>query len=47
MRIWFASGNDHKRKEMERLLGGYDLVLPKDEGIEFPDQGRSSLEHST
>ena len=48
MRIWFASGNDHKRKEMERLLGGYDLVLPKDEGIEFdPEEtGRDFAENS-
>ena len=48
MKLYFASGNDHKRKEMERLLGGYDLVLPKDEGIEFdPEEtGRDFAENS-
>ncbi len=35
MRIWFASGNEHKKAEMEKLLGGYDLILPKEAGIEF------------
>ena len=29
MKLYFASGNDHKRQEMSRLLGGYELVLPK------------------
>ncbi len=39
MKLYFASGNDHKKKEMSRLLGGYDLILPKEEGIDFdPDE---------
>ena len=39
MKLYFASGNDHKKKEMSRLLGGYELTLPKEEGIEFdPDE---------
>lgn len=39
MRLYFASGNEHKKKEMSRLLGGYDLILPKEEGIDFnPDE---------
>lgn len=43
MRIYFASGNDHKRIEMMRLLGGHTLVLPKDEGIAFdPDETGST-----
>ena len=42
MKLYFASGNDHKRKEMSRLLGGYDLVLPKDEGIEFDPEETGS-----
>lgn len=43
MKLYFASGNDHKRTEMSRLLGGYELVLPKDEGIEFdPEENGSS-----
>lgn len=35
MKLYFASGNEHKKEEMERLLGGFELILPKDEGIEF------------
>lgn len=35
MKLYFASGNEHKKKEMSRLLGGYELVLPKEEGIVF------------
>lgn len=35
MKIYFASGNEHKKEEMSRLLGGYELILPKEEGIEF------------
>ena len=43
MKLYFASGNDHKRQEMSRLLGGYELVLPKDEGIAFdPDEDGST-----
>ena len=43
MRIYFASGNDHKRIEMMRLLGGHTLILPKDEGIAFdPDETGST-----
>lgn len=39
MKLYFASGNDHKKKEMMRLLGGYSLTLPKEEGIAFdPDE---------
>ena len=34
-KIYFASGNDHKRKEIEALFPAYEIVLPKDEGIEF------------
>ncbi len=35
MKLYFASGNDHKKIEMSRLLGGFELILPKEEGIEF------------
>ncbi len=35
MKLYFASGNDHKKKEMSRLLGGYELTLPKEENIPF------------
>ena len=36
MKLYFASGNLHKKKEMEDLLGGeIQLTLPKEEGIVF------------
>ena len=39
MKLYFASGNDHKKTEMSRLLGGFELTLPKEEGIYFdPDE---------
>ena len=44
MKLYFASGNDHKKKEMSRLLGGYTLVLPKEEGIAFdPEESGSNF----
>lgn len=44
MKLYFASGNKHKKKEMSRLLGGYELTLPKDEGILFdPDENGASF----
>lgn len=44
MKLYFASGNDHKKVEMMRLLGGFELVLPKEEGIEFdPEESGSTF----
>ena len=44
MKLYFASSNEHKKMEMSRLLGGYKLVIPKEEGIAFdPDETGSSL----
>ena len=44
MKLYFASGNSHKKMEMERLLGDFSLTLPKEEGIEFdPDENGSSF----
>lgn len=44
MKLYFASGNDHKKKEMSRLLGGYELVLPKEENISFdPEENGSTF----
>ncbi len=44
MKIYFASGNEHKKEEMSRLLGGYELVLPKEKGIEFnPEETGSTF----
>ena len=43
MQLWFASGNVHKKKEMERLLPGIDIILPKERGIEFsPEENADS-----
>lgn len=48
MKLYFASGNDHKKKEMEDLLEGVDLVLPKEEGISFDpiEDGSSFVENA-
>ena len=44
MKLYFASGNSHKKEEMTRLLGGFALVLPKEEGIEFdPEENGSTF----
>lgn len=43
MKLYFASSNRHKAEEMSRLLGGYELTLPKDEGIAFdPEESADS-----
>jgi len=48
MKLYFASSNEHKRDEMSRLIGPCDLILPKDEGLEFsPDEnGGTFIENS-
>ena len=48
MKLYFASGNNHKKLEMSRLLGGFELTLPKDEGIDFdPDEnGKTFIENA-
>jgi len=35
MKIYFASGNVHKKEELSRILTPHTLVIPSDEGIEF------------
>ena len=35
MKIYLASGNVNKKKEVQELLPSHKIVLPKDEGIEF------------
>ena len=43
MKLYFASSNTHKKEEMSRLLGGYELTLPKDEGLTFsPEESADS-----
>ncbi len=35
MKLYFASGNAHKRDELSRILKGHTIVIPSDEGIPF------------
>lgn len=35
MKIYLATGNKHKRKEMAELLSDHEIVIPSDEGIAF------------
>lgn len=48
MTIYFASGNDHKKEEMKRLLEGYDIILPKEMGYTFDpeENGKTFLDNA-
>ncbi len=48
MKLYFASGNLHKKEEMSRLLGGYELILPKEEGVDFTpiEDGKSFIDNA-
>ncbi|MCR5731871.1 MAG: RdgB/HAM1 family non-canonical purine NTP pyrophosphatase [Sphaerochaetaceae bacterium] len=48
MKLYFASGNEHKKQEMKRLLGGFELTLPKEEGISFDpvENGSTFIENA-
>lgn len=48
VKLYFASGNDHKKKEMSRLLGGYELTLPKEEDIYFDpvEDGKTFIDNA-
>jgi len=48
MKIYLATGNKNKKKEMIQLLPEHEIVIPSDEGIEFnPDEtGISFYENS-
>ena len=35
MKIYFASGNAHKKEELARILPNHTIVIPSDEGILF------------
>ena len=35
MKIYFASGNLHKKQEMAALFPEFNLVIPSEEGIDF------------
>lgn len=48
MKLYFASNNNHKKSEMERLLKGNEIILPKELGLEFdPEEtGSTFLENA-
>lgn len=49
MKLYLATGNKHKQKEMQEILPGYHIVIPADEGIDDfdPDEtGDSFVENS-
>lgn len=48
MKIYLATGNKHKRKEMAELLPEHEIVIPSDEGIDFdPEEtGTTFFENS-
>ncbi|UTC74177.1 RdgB/HAM1 family non-canonical purine NTP pyrophosphatase [Treponema sp. OMZ 792] len=44
MKIYLASGNVNKQREVQELLPSHKIVLPKDEGIDFdPEETGSSF----
>ena len=48
MKLYLASGNKHKKQEMQQILPDHEIVIPSDEGIEFdPEEtGSTFLENS-
>ncbi|MDR2796550.1 MAG: RdgB/HAM1 family non-canonical purine NTP pyrophosphatase [Spirochaetaceae bacterium] len=48
MLIWFATGNEHKRRELASILPETELRIPSDAGIDFePDEnGETFLENA-
>lgn len=47
-RLYLASSNQHKRKEMQQILPDYEIRIPNDDGIEFnpTENGSSFYENS-
>lgn len=48
MKIFLASGNRHKQKELQEILSNHTIVIPSDEGIDFDpvENGKSFFENS-
>ncbi len=48
MKIYLATGNAHKKREVEEILSGHTIVIPSDEGIDFDpiENGSSFYENS-
>ncbi|GAB1481191.1 RdgB/HAM1 family non-canonical purine NTP pyrophosphatase [Treponema sp.] len=44
MTLWFATGNDHKRKELAAILVGHIIKTPADAGYDFnPDENGATF----
>jgi XTP/dITP diphosphohydrolase len=44
MKLWFASGNGHKKRELQAILAGHTLLLPGEVGIPFdPEENGASF----
>lgn len=44
MKIYFATGNAHKKEELARILFDHEIVMPSDEGISFdPEETESTF----
>ena len=48
MKIYLATGNKNKKKEMSQILAGHTIVTPADEGIDFNpiENGKTFYENS-
>ncbi len=48
MKIILASSNEHKKKEIEQLLVGHEIFLPKDLGLDFDcvEDGQTFIENA-
>lgn len=47
-RLYLATGNKHKREEMQQILRDYEIRIPSDDGINFDpvENGKSFYENS-
>lgn len=47
-KLYLATGNKHKREEMQQILSDYEIRIPSDDGIEFNpvEDGKSFYENS-
>lgn len=47
-RLYLASGNRHKKQEMQQILPDYEIRIPEDDGIEFEpvENGKTFHENS-
>lgn len=48
MKIYLATGNKNKKREMAQILAGHEIVIPSDEGIDFDpvENGSTFYENS-